>query len=167
MTDPVLIVEVSKRPDEKRDYTINWAGETFRYWRAGAEVLLGQALRPSVPTGFEYLPNIAGQSNGKSEPKWPKLLATTVVDGAMTLTPQLPSLAGLRKRITASVWTPEDSSIVVVSSSFVDTAITQAALVTISGGVDEDIWDVLNHVTFTDGTELDAILRVTIQDAAD
>lgn len=174
VASPIVIKEVSKAPDETRDYAFNWEDETFNLLMLGTEYVLGARVRPSVvvdletrevtsqPNGFEYEVTVGGQSDGKRLPKLPIVLGATVATGSITLTCVALSTAGLRKRISTSTWTPEDVSVVVDSNTFNNTAGSQATLSKISGGTDEATSDVLNHVVFDDGTKIDAILRMTI-----
>jgi len=163
----VLIVPACKRPDEVRDFGVDWRGETFRFHQPGAEYNTGDHLRPVEATGFEYVVSGNGQTSEVKEVKFPRVLSGTVVDGSITLTAVDITTQGLLRTISASVWTPEDPALTIVSSDIINTAGRQITTVKISGGADGETWDVVNHVTFSDGVELDVILRITIEDEAD
>jgi len=168
----VHVEEVCKTPGEIRDYSIRWTNETFNFWASGEQYSLADRVRPSVANGYEYQCSQAGQTaqsteETDAEPIWPTTLGGAVTDGSVIWTAVAISTTGLRKTIASSTWTVEDESIEVEDSTFVSTAGKQSTSVKISGGDDGEVWDAVNHVVFSDGTELDAILRVTIEDQAD
>lgn len=164
----VIIEDVCKRPTDVKDWAFNWAGETFRYFMLGGEYAAGTRIRPTVANGFEYEAGGNGQTSAKKEPTWPTTLGATVVSGSITFTCVAISTAGLFRSITSSVWEAETGSALTLSGDiFTNSAGNQSTYVKVAGGADDTVFDVVNRVIFSDGVELSAILRVTIDDEAD
>lgn len=162
----VLVTTTDKLPDEVRDYVVDWAAETYRFWELATEYNAGTKVRPSLANGFEYSASATGQTNGKKEPTWPTTIGDTVTDGSITWTCTAITTDGLLRHIVNSTWTTEDSTITVSGSQFLNTSGSQRTYIQISGGVAGDTKDAVNTVTFSDGVKLDAILRITIDDEA-
>lgn len=162
-----LIEEVCKRPGDIKDWAIDWRVETFRYRMPGVEYQSGVHLRPLVANGFEYQVENNGQSNEKTEPKWPTTLGETVSDGSLTLTCVALSSNGLRRTISTSTWNVENADIGTQGAAAVNSAGSQLTAIQVIGGTTGNTWDVENVVIFSDGVKLSAILRVTVDDEAD
>lgn len=168
----VHIEAACKTPDEIRDYSFNWINEAFAFWISARQFDAGGRVRPSVANGFEYECTVPGQTTQSTEetdaePTWPTTLGATVTDGSITWTCVAISTSGLHKSIANSTWTAESVDVTVEDSSFVARPGEQTTSVKVSGGTDGEVYDVVNHVTFSDGTELDAIVRLTVEDEAD
>ncbi len=55
-------------------------------WVAGTAYALGDAVRPTTRNGYAYECTVAGTSDAATEPTWPTVPGTTVVDGTVTWT---------------------------------------------------------------------------------
>lgn len=75
----------SKTETEAIRVTVELARLLEYVYETGREYQLNAHVRPSRPNGFAYQASVAGQS-GTREPRWPKTLGATVVDGSVTWT---------------------------------------------------------------------------------
>lgn len=152
---------VCQHQNARLDYEADWAGECAYYWEAGKGYALNEVMRPSDPTGFEGKATAAGQS-GADEPKWRgKGLGDTVADGSLTWTLQKMSGSSLRKTIASQVWTAPAGFTVDGPTVVTDNGNqkTRAFFSCPTVGV----YEVVNRVTFNDGSIGVAIFDVEIE----
>jgi len=78
---PKLVVD----PADTRTYDVDFFSKAANFWRANEDFGLTEYVRPTLANGFAYQASVAGTSAG-AEPRWPKALGLTVVDGSVTWT---------------------------------------------------------------------------------
>lgn len=135
-------------------------GFLVRVWSPGTVFAADVVVRPTYPTGFEYVAT-AGQT-GQTEPRWPTTVAGTVTDGSVTWTAQEISNDSLTTTIDSSAWSA-DTGINVDNDSLETGNGKQMTSAHISGGAIGEIYDVANVITLADGTVEESVLRVTVE----
>lgn len=169
-----VVGSLCKRSDERKFRGIDLTAYCARRWVAGAIIGSGVAIRPAPlddggtrgPTGYEYLPQAAGQS-GSKEPKWPIPIGQTVTDGSLTWAAQTISNASL-ERIIASVanvvWAAP-AGYTVTQGPFQNTNGKQQISAFIAGGTDGDEDQLaIATVTFDDTSIEDFAISVSVHD---
>lgn len=141
------------------DSTGAWAW-LVRTWKAGTSFVADLVVRPSASTGLQYRSD--GGLSGAFEPRWPTTVGATVTDGSITWTAEAKSNDSLFATITNSVWAASDSDIVLSDETIVDTDGDQKTGVNVAGGVAGNTYEVLNRVTFSDGSIEDSLLQVEV-----
>ena len=66
--------------------TITKVNQTYSAWAATTNYALGDIRVPTVDNGFYYTVTADAGSSGGSQPTWPTVIDTTVVDGGITWT---------------------------------------------------------------------------------
>jgi len=155
-----LVSRACKNTGDIVPWGFDFTGYLTNEWSEGTVFLVGDVIRPADSTGYEYISS--GGQSGSSEPRWPRTLASTVTDGSITWTAQAISNDSLRTTIDTSVWfAPTDISISV--EQVYDTDGMQMTSALIGGGVAGESYDVLNTVTFDDGSVEVSIIRVSVE----
>lgn len=164
MSECLIILERCQRIGEKRDYGFDWTVFLSNRWRANAEYIDGDHVRPTTllkQTGFEYECN-GGQTNGKKEPSWPKALGRSVVDGSLTWTAVPFAVEGLADEVSVSVWTPPVSGPTISNEGQTTTPGAQLTTAEVTHDT-AGTFDIVNEITTTGGLEYHGILRLTIE----
>jgi hypothetical protein len=134
-------------------------GMLVKKWAPGAIYADGATVRPKKPTGYQY--EAGGGSSGQAEPKWPEAIGATVSDGTVTWTAEAVGNDSLRATIISSAWSAPEG-IGLDSASLVNTGGEQAAYVDVSGGVEGEVYEVVNVVTLSDGTIEESIIELQV-----
>jgi hypothetical protein len=53
-------------------------------WEAAELLDIGDSRRPTTPTGYRYEVIISGTTHASTEPTWPTVIGSTIVDGTVT-----------------------------------------------------------------------------------
>jgi len=132
-------------------------------WRAGADYLAGDFVRPSVANGFDYECTTAGQVNGKKEPNWAQAatVGATFQDGSVVWTCRALSTSSLLRTISTSAWA--GGALTIDGAGINNSAGEQQAFAFVSGGVAGTTYRVTNHVVFSDGAEDDGLVDIEVE----
>lgn len=90
----------------RKPVPVDYTRKLENLWTKGEVRQLGEAFRPTRPTGVEYsVTNASGQS-GAREPVWrnPEIIGGTYTDGSLQLVAQAISNASLSNTIQSSTW---------------------------------------------------------------
>lgn len=164
-----IVKKVCKTEDETKRWSFDYAGFNqesgewgflARVWSPGMISAADLTIRPSLPTGYEYVSS--GGQSGQTEPRWPKTLGGTVVDGSVTWTAQAISNDSLVTFISVSEW-GADTGITADSETLVATDGVQVTTIFVSGGTAGELYDVSNVVTLDDGSVEESVLRVSVE----
>jgi hypothetical protein len=169
----VYTVEKCKAEGEIVPYGFDWTLKLSRLWAFNTPYALDERVKPSgwnvartarnegpAQTGFEYASS-GGQSGGIKEPKWPKVLGGTVVDGSITWTAVAISEDSLLEQIVSSDW-EVPTGLTGTNESYTASPGQQSTTIDISGGAPSEVYTVTNEIVTTDGHEYAAILELTI-----
>lgn len=170
MAKCIETLKVCQGADERQDYAFNVTDEFAIRWQANRAYDTGQVVRPNeLPaTGYEYVATAldlsGGMSNGASEPNWPKVIGTAVVDGSITWTAQPPTYDGLRERIDTVLWDSNSDPSDLMLSDQVEQDIPglQEARIWVSGGTVGQTYDCRALITTESGAKYECRLEVTI-----
>ena len=164
-----IVKSVCKRAGERKPWGFDYAafdpdtgawGFLVRSWQPGAPYESGVCVRPSLPTGLQY--SSSGGNSAAVEPRWPKVVGGTVTDGTITWTAEAVSNDSLIATIASSVWSVDDTSLVLDDEALVNTNGTQIASLHADGGVEGTTYYVVNTITLSDGSEEESVLKVTV-----
>jgi hypothetical protein len=159
----VFTIEECQRAGEIRPYGFDWTVFLANRWRLNAPYAADDRVRPTTEekqTGFEYASS-GGQSNGKKEPTWPKVLSATVIDGSIRWTAVALSEDSLLETIVSSTWTVP-GSVTASLEATVDTAGQQATSVFLTSAT-PGAYEVVNEITTSLGAEYQAVIELTIE----
>lgn len=164
-----IVKKVCKTEGETKPWGFDYAGYDqdsgtwgflSRVWAPGAVYGTDETVRPSLPTGLQYV-STAGQS-GAFEPRWPTTIGGTVTDGSITWTAEAISNDSLLTTISSSDWLADDSDLTVDGEVLVNTSGAQVATVHVSGGVTGNEYEVTNTIILADGSVEESRLLVTV-----
>lgn len=155
----VAYAEFFQGVGEQLWYGVNWEDWLASNWEANSSATLGQALRPSIPNGLEFVCITAGQT-GAVEPLWPTYAGGVVVDGTAMWQGQAVTSVSLDDTISGSSFNAPsgvtlDSGQVLLQRSYL--IIESLAAVV---GTD---YDVLCTIYTTGGQQKIAKLRIKIR----
>jgi len=102
-TGPLPYAEFFMRVGEKNTFGIDWTQWLQNEWTRGAMVALGFTIRPKVPTGYQFVCSIAGES-GSFEPLWPNVVGATVSDGSVVWTCEPIDNTSLAETVVSAPW---------------------------------------------------------------
>ena len=156
-----VIAKDCKTADEVADGGFDYSPDLVVNWAAGTIFAEGDSIRPTDPTGFQYIASGNGQS-GDCEPFWPQYLGGTVRDGSLLWTATAIGNESLRTTIDTSVWAEATSTITISNDVIVNTDGKQATAAMFAGGVSGETYDIVNTVTMLDGSVEVATLRLRI-----
>jgi hypothetical protein len=134
-----------------------------RVWAPGTGYAASTTVRPTKPTGWQYVSS--GGHSGKTEPRWPTAAAGTVTDGSITWTAEAVSNDSLWATVDSSAWDVGPNSpagITVGGEALVNTDGSQIATAQVSGGTVDELYEVTNTVTLSDGSIEESMLLVKI-----
>lgn len=127
---------VEKDPNESLTKVLDWFNLCANFWRPNEEFASGEFIHPPIATGFTYQASGSGRSSTR-QPRWPTVLGQTVIDGSLTWTCTAAGSNGLTQ-ISAPFATAPDG----ITASPLSVAETTKLLVTYSGGIDGQTYDV-------------------------
>jgi hypothetical protein len=159
----VYTVEKCQKAGENRPYGFDWTVFLANRWRANTPFAVGDRVRPTTElkhTGFEYASS-GGQSNGKKEPSWPKVLAGTVLDGSIRWTAVAMSTDGLLETIVTSTWTVP-GAVTDTTDAVASEAGRQATSVFLASATPGE-YEIVNEIVTSSGAEYQAVITLTIE----
>jgi hypothetical protein len=146
--------------EAKLDYGFDWTQIMARKWASDRPYTAGVTVRPaSDPTGFQYVSS--GGQSGAIEPKWPRALGASVVDGSLTWTAELYDATSLKDEIASDLWTAASDLSVAAAAPVITPGLQQTSAV-LSGGVAGQTYVVDNEVFTTGGLEYVARIELSI-----
>jgi hypothetical protein len=159
----VYTVEKCQKAGENRPYGFDWTVFLANRWRANTPFAADDRVRPTTElkhTGFEYASS-GGQSNGKKEPTWPKVLNATVIDGSIRWTAVAMSTDGLLETIVTSTWTVP-AEVTDTSDAVANEAGRQATSVFLASATPGE-YEIVNEIVTSSGAEYQAVITLTIE----
>jgi hypothetical protein len=159
----VYTVEKCQNAGENRPYGFDWTVFLANRWRANSPFALDARVRPSTEllhTGFEYNSS-GGQTSGKKEPTWPKVLNATVIDGSIRWTAVAMSEDGLLETIVSSTW-DVPAEVTDTTDTFVDEPGRQATSIFLASAT-PGVYTITNEIVTSTGAEYQAVIELTIE----
>lgn len=91
----------------RKPVVLDYTRRLENLWTRGEVRVLGEAFRPTRPTGVEYSVTNSGGQAGSREPVWrnPEVIGGTYQDGSLQLVAQAISNSSLSNTIQSSSWT--------------------------------------------------------------
>lgn len=134
---PALVLD----PGETRTYDVDFFSKAAAFWRPNEDYSAAEYVRPILANGFAY--QSGGGTSGAVEPRWPRTLAQTVVDGSVTWTCVAAGANGINA-ISAPSVASDPTGLTVASVSMVE---TRKIRLTVSGGVAGQDYDLVFSFT--------------------
>lgn len=157
-----LTVPVEKRAGEVKRWGFNLTPYLARVWFPGYVYQETMAIRPPVPTGFQYRALNDGQSSSRQPRRWPVVLGDTIVDGGVTWEAEQVTSDSLERNVSSVEWIlPDDFTL-----EFQDeqTAAGQVIILADIGGglARQRRYEIVARVTYTVPPVDEFVLRVKV-----
>lgn len=146
-----------KDPDVAKTYAIDWQIQIVQEAHRSKDFIENEFVRPQRSTGFYYECTTAGRT-ARQWPIWPRAAGETVNDGSLVWTTRHPADASISS-VQAAVWTLPAA--LTLESQTETGSITYVEL---SGGVDGVDYEVICHMTATDGREMEQTIVIPVRD---
>lgn len=161
-----IVGSVCLNVGEKEPRKLDLTDFCAKVWRAGGIYGAGDRIRPADGApGFEFEAGGAGQT-GRREPKWPTTLNGTIADGSITWTARAISNNSLARTIsdgTPPVWSASPATGLVISGEAHTNTNGEQSVVAYIDAQAAGSYEVKCHVTFSDTSEEDFVLEVTVE----
>jgi hypothetical protein len=139
VSDDFLFEDVVKDPAAYRKVRLRLYALAVNEWKPNEQVSQNEFVRPRIPNGFAYeATSTGGGLTAAKEPRWPKTVTATVIDGGVTWTCRAASTNGINAVSSPSA--ASDPTGLTIGS--VAVAENCDILATYSGGIDGTTYDV-------------------------
>lgn len=139
--------EFEQDPSETLDYSVDFESHCARYREPNTDYSTSTKVRPVRSTGFQYNASTGGRT-GTDEPRWPKTVGGTVVDGSVTWTCEALASSSLQRTVSGTPTWTADTGVTVASQSVSGTKGTAL----LSGGTEGQRYMVRVQATCSDSS---------------